>query len=221
MHFIIVLGCGRGLEKINGKLSLTHKSHMTFRLLKAIEVYSGLDTDEKVIVCSGGGSGEAGMMKDFLVERGIPESRMLLEPYSKTTIENCIFTYELIHDYIHSEPTIQGLDGIDVGNIQQLDSLRIDELQLINLDEIHLHVVTNEYHLRRSLFIFQYFMIRIYKYANVKCRLHGHGCDIGEEDKWNEEESRAMINLPLQLEKLRTWYPSSQDYGKRVKEGVK
>ena len=94
MHFIIILGCGRGLEKIDGKLSLTQKSHMTYRLLKAIEVYSGLDVDEKVIICSGGGSGEAKMMKDFLIKRGIPESRMLLEPYSKTTIENCIFTYD-------------------------------------------------------------------------------------------------------------------------------
>ena len=73
------------------------------RLMGAFFIYK--ETGSPILVSGGTipGSGEnipaAGIMKEFLVRMEIPEENVLIEGNSSTTLENAIFTMELIKKY--------------------------------------------------------------------------------------------------------------------------
>jgi uncharacterized SAM-binding protein YcdF (DUF218 family) len=88
---VIVLGAGlRG-----DQLSLTLRYRME-TALSYLQKYSQL----KVIVSGGKGPGEimteAAAMRDFLIENGLDESRILLEDRSTSTYENLLYSRELV-----------------------------------------------------------------------------------------------------------------------------
>lgn len=74
------------------------------RIDKAIEVYRKDPTPPKIIPSGGKGAdesiSEAEAMKQYLLEKGIPESDIILEDASKTTLENLKYSKQI-------------LDGID------------------------------------------------------------------------------------------------------------
>jgi uncharacterized SAM-binding protein YcdF (DUF218 family) len=89
--YLIVLGAG-----LNGEEpSLT----LLERLYKGLE-YLNKNTDTKVIVSGGKGQGEriaeAEAMKRFLVDNGVDEARIIKEDKSTSTMENFVFSKELI-----------------------------------------------------------------------------------------------------------------------------
>ena len=58
-----------------------------------------------LIVCTGGGTAsenkaatEAGKMAEWLLEKGIPPERVIVEDKSLTTAQNAIFTYDILYD---------------------------------------------------------------------------------------------------------------------------
>lgn len=70
------------------------------RLDKAIDVYSK-DPTPTIMIPSGGKGGnetvsEARAMADYLIEKGIPEDRIVLEDRSTTTLENIEFSKDII-----------------------------------------------------------------------------------------------------------------------------
>lgn len=70
------------------------------RVDKAIEVYRKDPTPPKLIPSGGQGGdetvSEAAAMKQYLLEQGIPESDILLEDGSKTTLENLKFSKDIL-----------------------------------------------------------------------------------------------------------------------------
>jgi len=217
MHILVVLGCGRGLVKKGDKYFITPTSHLYTRLMKTIKVFYSLKTHEKIILCSGGGTGEAKLMKSFLLKKGIKKSRIVTEPYSKNTIENCIFSYDWLSHYLHSKPTIQDLMGYNTRNILEMDALGIRKLDYIDLRRIHLHIITNNYHLERSLHIFGYLIDRITKSKRVNIFFHGHPAVTPDNDpRWVQIEKRAMKTINQQLKKVEFWTPTIKDYKSRL-----
>ena len=215
MHVVIILGCGRGLIRENDLYRITDKSHLYYRLIKAVEVFNDIRDTAKIIVCSGGGKGQSQSMRNFLLERGIMSSRIISEYWSRTTIENCIFTYDFLVSFLQSEPTIQELDGIDISNSQLLDNLDIEELEWINCDNVDLYVVTNEYHLERSLKIFWYFNKRI---KTSRCMIHGIVAKNPDNNPiWKNTEKNIMININKNLNDLKYWIPLPHDYRNRIR----
>lgn len=88
--YVIVLGA-----RVNGSelsLSLLYRMQTSLQYLQAYP-------DSQVIVTGGKGTGEditeAEAMKQYLLENGITESRILLEDQSTSTYENLTFTKEL------------------------------------------------------------------------------------------------------------------------------
>ena len=73
------------------------------RLDKAIDVYRSDPTPTKLIPSGGKGSdetiSEAEAMKRYLLEKGIPESDIILEDQSMTTMENLKFSRNLINSF--------------------------------------------------------------------------------------------------------------------------
>jgi uncharacterized SAM-binding protein YcdF (DUF218 family) len=70
------------------------------RLDKAIDVYSK-DPTPTIMIPSGGKGGnetvsEARAMADYLIEKGIPEDRIVLEDRSTTTLENIEFSKDIM-----------------------------------------------------------------------------------------------------------------------------
>ena len=73
------------------------------RIDKAIEVYKKNETRPKIIPSGGKGSdetiSEAEAMKRYLVEKGIPETDIIIEDKSATTLENLINSKKIIDGY--------------------------------------------------------------------------------------------------------------------------
>ena len=90
LDYVVVLGA-----QVKGQ---SPSLALTKRLEKGLE-YAQKNPDTILILSGGQGSGEeiseAECMRRWLVERGIPESRLILEDRSTTTRENLIFAHEL------------------------------------------------------------------------------------------------------------------------------
>lgn len=91
--FIIVLGAQIRGTWITKPLRL--------RLDKALEYYlENSDSGVKIIVSGGQGAGEdyseSYAMKQYLVAKGVPEERIIMEDKSTTTKENLEFSYDII-----------------------------------------------------------------------------------------------------------------------------
>lgn len=94
--YLIVLGAGL----TNGKeVSLTLKD----RLDAAITCINKFENDGYVVVSGGCGQdeeiSEAEAMKNYLVDKGIPEDKILLEDKSTTTLENLKFSKKTIEKH--------------------------------------------------------------------------------------------------------------------------
>ncbi|MFB9907976.1 YdcF family protein [Allokutzneria oryzae] len=95
LDFVIVLGAGL----IRGRVSALLRG----RLDRARVVYDSLVAGgrEPMIITSGGlgvheERSEARAMADYLVEKGVPEDRILLEEESRTTLQNLRFSREIM-----------------------------------------------------------------------------------------------------------------------------
>jgi len=83
-------------------------SHSTDRLLQTIELYH-LKKIKKIVISSGSGSilnqneKEATLLKEYLVNTGIPEGDIISEAESKNTRENAINTAELLKDSLNGK----------------------------------------------------------------------------------------------------------------------
>ena len=90
--YIMVLGAG-----LNGDYpSLT----LSYRLNAAEKIFKELGESKKIIVSGGRGNderiSEAKAMKNYLLDKGIPENMILIEDKSSTTSENFKFSKEVI-----------------------------------------------------------------------------------------------------------------------------
>lgn len=90
MDCIVVLGCKQWSDKINLELKA--------RADKALERYR-----EKTIFIASGGytngdKSESRYIKEYLISRGIPEKMVLEEDKSTNTMENALFTKELMEN---------------------------------------------------------------------------------------------------------------------------
>ena len=187
VDFVIVLGCQNVLE--GGSLEeYTPRTHIYSRLTKTIDIYNNLDSEEKYIICSGS-FGEAGEMKTFLMRYGISKKNILKEPDSKNTIENCIFSYLLISKWLNN---------------------RIQ-------NEINIHLITNDYHIKRAEIIFKFFLkrlpprfINLYFYSsNVLSYLDNlTEKDVEEIGENHAKEENIIKNLKKQLSQYENWYPN-------------
>ena len=202
-NVIVVLGCGRvlgdnpvGQPVSEGATSTTYTSqHHSYARLKKAEEVAKLH-ENALIVCSGY-HGQSEKMKKKLVACGIRENRVFKEPYSRNTIENCIFTYELIKKLLDSETL---------------------------MSPVTLHLVTNEYHMHRSEKIFRHFGDRlplagiqthpgpIFDYLSEEVQ-----SQFGEEmAKILEKENQVTGILENWLKKYQGWHPVAQDYAERL-----
>jgi len=90
----IVLGAGVNGERVSRPLA--------HRLYAAID-YWQQNPDAYIIVCGGLGNRatitEAEAMSRFLIARGIPQEKILLEEMSTSTLENLMFAKEILEDH--------------------------------------------------------------------------------------------------------------------------
>lgn len=98
---VIVLGCGIRGERVSVGLAK--------RLNKAYEYY---ERNPEVTIIVSGGQGpqedipEALAMKRYLVEKGIPEDKIIMEDKSTSTIENFRFSHEIMKEKGLSETSV-------------------------------------------------------------------------------------------------------------------
>ena len=177
MHIVVILGISKALKNNKNK-DINPYYHSYSRLMKGYDVYNNLLTEDKMIICSGG-FGQAEKMKIFLISKGIPEYKIIEENRSRTTIENCVYSYERINQ--------------------------------MNMNNLVIHLVTNDYHIERSLYIFEFFTYKllispiIYTYTGS---ILEYIPDTTSEDEKEVEEARLrdienMKNTPSRLRMLK------------------
>jgi hypothetical protein len=209
MNVVVVLGCSKVLQGAS-KQNYTPKSHAYGRLKKTVDVFNAIkegQEENKIIVCSGG-HGQAEKMKKFLIKNDIEESKILTEPYSKNTIENCIFTYELLNKWLSTSNLSKPI--------------------------LNIFLVTDDYHIKRSETIFRFFtnrLINLPNFPNEDHRLsitcHGSNFLSYLEDFSEDEEKQIeqcylndaliMVNyLNTSLNQYQNWYPTVKDYADRI-----
>jgi uncharacterized SAM-binding protein YcdF (DUF218 family) len=201
VYVIIVLGNSHSLGKKEKEKNAERKEkkienrrHSYSRLMKAIEVFNSIESNDKLIVCTGG-FGQAESMKQFLIERSIHPTQIFEEPNSKNTIENCIFSYQMLSKFLKAEYTVEELNGID-----EIEKESIRKLELVDTSFVDISLVTNDYHIHRSNSIFNYFIphlnnpnVKIVPYsANMKDFIQ----DLTKED---EEEIASLFTKDLNI----------------------
>lgn len=163
VHAVIVLGISKFLK--GGGKEISEFSYIYCRLMKALEVYNFIDDDDKIVICSGG-FGQAKKMKKFLIERGILETRIVEEGNSRNTIENCLYSYEYLRNFFMSEPNLHDLNKQNSNEIIERKSyIPISTL------ELNIHVVTGDYHIYRSMIIFETLKYRLHFHSENKLKI--------------------------------------------------
>jgi len=176
MDVVIILGISKFL-KGGSRTNITNRSHAYSRLMKGYDVYNSIESENKLIICSGG-FGQAKLMKKFLIQKGIPEYKIVEEGNSRTTIENCIYSYEYLS-------------------------------KLIDGEDVTIHLVTNDYHIERSEYIFNHFKFDLKtKVIPYNSSILSYIPDYTEEDFEEVEIARKndienMKHTPLRLEMLK------------------
>lgn len=116
--YIVVLGAGL-------RDGYYPSAMLRFRLNAAMECINDKQNAGKIVVSGGQGKdeeiSEAKAMKDYLIENGVPEQRILAEDESKTTFENFKYSKEVIEK--------------DSGK---------------SIDECHIKIVTTDFHAFRA-----------------------------------------------------------------------
>jgi len=173
MNVVIILGISKFLK--GGSKKITNRSHSYSRLMKGYDVYNSLEGD-KFLICSGG-FGQAELMKKFLVDKGIPEQLIIEEFNSRTTIENCVYSYYYLN------------------NLSSSSSYNLNSYNSYN--EFIIHIVTNDYHIKRSEYIFNFFKYKL----KSKVVIIPHSSSILSyipnytEEDFNEVEASRIIDI--------------------------
>lgn len=179
VNVVVILGCKRRLplsKETNDKKEKTKEIdesyHLYSRLKKGLEVYNSIKDPEKFIICSGG-VGEAESMKGFLLSqnKGIA-LKIMLETQSLNTIENCVYTYNLLKSWYFSDPHLdarskEGL-SLHLSDFLSEDEEK-DKIKDIDLQNLTIHLVTNDYHIKRSEIIFHHFKERLPITPQILC----------------------------------------------------
>ena len=153
MKVLLVLGCRveydpRSYKYIPGAL-------LRLRLEKAVDTFLQIES-ECIIIVSGGGSprrtvAESSVMKEFLVQQGIPGYKIFEESNSRNTVENCLCSYQLLsqmkgqltyQEVMSPNPYCNYYGTNQFGFVEQFTSLI---------------VVSSNFHLPRVERIFTYF----------------------------------------------------------------
>ena len=154
VDYCIVLGASIKGEKITKSLKM--------RLEKAYEYYEE-NNDVMIIVTGGKGEGEnvteASAMAKDLIEKGLPESHIILEEKATNTKENLEYSYEIIKDRGDEEAAI----AICSSSFHIARALKLAEHQGINqaqgLAAPCDKIVLFNYMIRDSLAIFKEFLL--------------------------------------------------------------
>lgn len=79
----------------------------------SVALRCALQYPEAYVLCTGGGTAakapevtEAGLMGQWLLDNGLDASRLLMEDYSRSTVENALFSYALLHS---KAPSVRSL----------------------------------------------------------------------------------------------------------------
>ena len=188
MNVVIILGISKFL-KGGSRTNITNRSHAYSRLMKGYDVYQKLDSENKFIICSGG-FGQAKLMKKFLVDKGIPDHKIVEEPYSRTTIENCVYSYRYLSTLTNNSGYYDG-DNLSLG--------------------FNIHLVTNDYHIKRSEYIFDYFKYQLpnetkiipYSSSILSYIPYYTNEDANEVEIARKNDIENLKNTPERLRKLR------------------
>ena len=105
-NVVVILGC-----KVNG----TSPSLMLTKRLESAYGYLSENEDALVIVSGGQGEGEdiseAQCMKNYLIDKGVSEDRIIMEDKSTDTYENILFSKQLMVDLELESKIIIATDG--------------------------------------------------------------------------------------------------------------
>lgn len=183
MNIVVVLGCGRGLSKDEKGYKITKKSHLYYRLVQGLKIFKNIDIPKKLLL-SGGGIGEANLMANWLItnDHNITYNDLILETYSRNTIQNAMFTYYTLYQKYKGQ-----------------------------VDNINIYLVTNSYHIQRSFLIFNFFKERIENYdGSIKWNISNHEAPIDNNKilgkSW-EIETKILSQLHHQLKRWNDWQP--------------
>ena len=154
MKAIVILGTKIFFNKSLGRY---YPSEMLkLRLDKAHEVYVSNYNDQTIFVVSGGKPPkeyvtESSVMRQYLQEKGVPSCKIFEETKSRNTVENCIFTYELLSSLYNNRLTFQEL----IPNYQcnYYGTNLYGEIPPFK----EICVVTSDFHIPRSRIIFETF----------------------------------------------------------------
>lgn len=187
VNVVVILGCKRRLPLSKDKKETNDKEkeidesyHLYSRLKKGLEVYNSIKDPEKFIICSGG-VGEAESMKEFLISQNNQQNnqqnkdvalKIMLENQSLNTIENCVYTYNLLKSWYFSDPHLdarskEGL-SLHLSDFLSEDEEK-DKIKDIDLQNLTIHLVTNDYHIKRSEIIFNHFKERLPITPQIVC----------------------------------------------------
>lgn len=126
------------------------------RLETAYQFLADNGDDKTIIIVSGGVLpnkciSEATIMKSFLVKLGISSNRIFEENRSHNTIENCIFSFELMDELIRKRVSFQELHPNYLCNYY--GSCRYGEIPPIT----EAVVISSDFHIPRVKVIFNHF----------------------------------------------------------------
>lgn len=211
VHIIVVLGLSRGIK--NGKVVPNY--YLEYRLQETLKVWNLLRSDDTIVICSGGCVNseipESQVMKEWLVENGLPEDRIYCEYQSRNTIENCVCTYSLITLFIkrggYVKKTDEEMLNVDL-ELRQLG----DDFYQVDTRNVYIHLITNQWHMPRSSSIFTFFMNRLQRdnYATLfYLSLHGSTNTNSDYNEIVAKENAIFQNFNPHLMKYEKWYPST------------
>jgi vancomycin permeability regulator SanA len=200
MFAIVVLGCQ---IKRNAEGYFPSKT-LEYRLQKALEISKSM-TKEYVIIVSGKGNhqdySEALVMKNWLIAHGISKNRVLLEDKSMSTIENAIYTKEVLSCF--NKDTSHNVLRQEINKFRQEKSINLFDNQHHNSagnDSIsskieNLIVITNDFHMPR--------VIKIFNFIIPKFNIEFICCSTPIEDrKWREKnEIKSMTGVDAHLKR--------------------
>lgn len=187
MKAIVVLGARINLDPNNGKYSPSPMLRM--RLDKTYEKYLEGTDDLTTIITSGGSPHgetvtESSVMRDFLLEKGVPSCKIFEEDKSNNTLQNCFQTYALLDCLERERLTLQEL----IPNFQCNYSGSNVSGEAPPFEEIC--VVTSDFHSPRSRIIFERFNKKGLKLTFIEAPTPK---DIAPE--YFENEKRIMAGL--------------------------
>lgn len=187
MRAIVVLGCQIIKNKCTGIYEASQM--LAMRLDKCYEIFCKISDDYTIIIVSGGSPcgesiSEAGVMKKYLINKGITKCRIFEENLSNNTLENCQYTYTLLRELYEQGLTLQELHPNYDCNYY--GSNKNGEIPMFE----ELCIITSDFHIPRSKIIFE-------NHNNNALRLIFISAPIPEDtsSKYLENEKYLLSNI--------------------------